>query len=72
MDKVYSMGTEIARVLGHGVRFAGPYIDKTGNVFALEFFDEETGGFTARDLAQAKEKFAKTRAAFKKPVPVFA
>lgn len=71
MDAVAGEGEAVARVLGHGVLYVGSYRDGTGQVFAHEFWDEVTGGFTARDLEQAREKFASVRIAFRKPVPVF-
>lgn len=64
-------GERIIRELGHGVQCRGYYLDKFGHFFTHEFFDEQTGGFTARSLTEARTKLVEIRGKFKKPVPVF-
>lgn len=70
MTEIKAEGNEMARILGNGVRYAGPQIDKDELVYHLFNDDAVTdASFTALSLKEAKKSLIRKRKEFGAPPP---
>ena len=77
IEELQREGEEIARKLGNGVIYAGPWLDEDGNsdTFLFHTFNDDpafTGTtFTAKTLEEAKNRLIEKRKLFSLPLPNF-
>lgn len=73
IEELKREGEEIARKLGNGVIYVGPWLEEDRFLFHTFNDDRAFTGttFVARNLKEAKEKLIEKRKLFGKPLPDF-